>query len=81
MFKMELKERILKDISIFEENSKKIKSVQLTQSEAKIFELAKLYKEDSIAWLKKGDLDTSFSCISYAHGLLDALLKLKGLQE
>ncbi len=41
-----------------------------------IIELAKMYRSDSESFLGKGDTDTSFSCISYAHGLLDSLREL-----
>ena len=40
-----------------------------------------MYASDSVAWLKKKDYYTSFSSISYAHGLLDAIRKNRGISE
>lgn len=40
-----------------------------------------MYAQDSEAFLKKGDIYTSFASIAYAHGLLDSILKMKHLQE
>jgi hypothetical protein len=40
---------------------------------ARVIELSKMYAKDSKSYLDKKDFYTSFSCISYAHGLLDAL--------
>jgi hypothetical protein len=78
---MEIKERILKDIEKFSESIKKTEGLELDDKEREIVELAKMYESDSRSWLGKGDTDTSFSCISYAHGLLDSILKLKGAIE
>jgi hypothetical protein len=75
--KMEIEERIKKDIKKFEQNQKKLEWKRLTKKEKEVFELSILYKEDSIFYLNKRDYFTSFACISYAHGLLDALLKMK----
>jgi hypothetical protein len=75
--KIEIEERIKKDIKKFEQNQKKLEGKRLTKKEKEVFELSKLYKEDSIFYLNKKDYFTSFACISYAHGLLDALLKIK----
>jgi hypothetical protein len=74
---MDIEERIKKDIKKFEENSKKLENQKLTKVEKEIFMLSQLYKKDSIYYLEKKDFLTSFSCISYAHGLLDSLLRLK----
>ncbi len=41
-----------------------------------ILKLSRMYRSDSSSFLDKGDTDTSFSCISYAHGLLDAMREL-----
>lgn len=46
----------------------------------KVFELSKMYASDAKSYLQKGDLYTAFSCISYAHGLLDALKELYGVK-
>ena len=73
--------RITKDISIFNDNITKVDPAVLTQQEVEIVELAKMYAKDAEAWLAKKDYYTSFSSISYAHGLLDAILKSKELVE
>ncbi len=41
-----------------------------------VLELARDYASDAKSYLDKGDFYTSFSCISYAHGLLDALKEM-----
>ncbi len=66
----DIKKRIEKDIALFYSNIKPVKSdnPQLRR----IIELSEMYARDSKSYLEKGDLYTSFSCISYAHGLLDA---------
>ncbi len=76
-----LKERIKVDLEKFDVSIAKLSNVELTSTENTIVELSKMYAQDSKSWLEKGDLDTSFSSISYAHGLLDAVLKVKKLIE
>jgi hypothetical protein len=71
---MECKERIIIDIKKLDESLKKIGSIALTAREEEIVERAKNYKEDSSYYLEKGDEITSFGCITYAHGLLDAII-------
>jgi hypothetical protein len=71
---MELRLRIGKDITKFYDNIGKV-SVK-GEKEIKVIELSKMYASDARSYLEKGDLDTAFSCISYAHGLLDAVLQL-----
>ena len=66
--------RIEKDIGEFHESVKTVKS---TPSNARVIELAGMYASDAKSYLDKGDLYTSFSCISYAHGLIDALKELE----
>ena len=66
--------RIEKDIEEFHESVKAVKSLP---SYERVIELAKMYASDAKSYLDKGDLYTSFSCISYAHGLLDALKELE----
>jgi len=46
-----------------------------------VVEMAKLYASDAKSYLDKGDIFTAFSCISYAHGLMDSILSLVGLNE
>ncbi len=69
-------ERISKDIMLFEKNDAEISSKHLDYNQEKIIKLARMYASDSRSFLEKGDLYTAFSCISYAHGLLDAISKL-----
>ena len=75
----EIVERIRKDIRLFNESARTLDGLELDKIEKDIVELAKMYASDSEAWLKKGDHYTSFSSIAYAHGLLDAVLKMKGV--
>ena len=77
---MELKIRIEKDITKFYDSMSKISSIK-DERELKVIELSKMYASDAKSFLDKGDLDTAFSCISYAHGLMDAILKLNGRIE
>ena len=77
---MELKTRIEKDITKFYDSMSKISSIK-DGRELKVIELSKMYASDAKSFLDKGDLDTAFSCISYAHGLMDAILKLNGRIE
>ena len=65
--------RIEKDIELFTKNIKEIESIELGNNENEVIERAKSYFEDTKYYLKKGDLITSFGCITYAHGLLDAI--------
>ncbi len=72
---MEIRERIEKDIAMFKQSVEEIKK-NTSARDGKILEVVKLsemYASDSRSYLDKGDLYTSFSCISYAHGLLDAI--------
>ena len=70
---MDEKTRIQKDIVMFEENIKE--KINLTSSQKKTIELATQYYEDSKYYKDKKDYFTSFGCINYAHGLLDAIIK------
>ena len=66
-----IRKRIEKDIELFKVN---IKSISSNDPKIKrVIELSGMYAQDSKSYLDKGDLYTSFSCISYAHGLLDAV--------
>jgi hypothetical protein len=75
---MKLEDRVKKTVSLFDQNIKLIDGVQLSKEEKTIVELAKMYASDSVAWMKKDDYVTAFSGIEYAHGLLDAILRIKG---
>lgn len=71
--------RIEKDIELFTKNIKEIESITLDGNENEVIERAKSYFEDTKYYLKKGDLITSFGCITYAHGLLDAIRLLHNI--
>jgi len=66
-------ERINKDIELFTKNIKEIESIELDSKENDVMEIANSYFEDTRYYLEKEDLITSFGCITYAHGLLDAV--------
>ncbi len=78
---MEIEDRIRKDIGKFSVSILAIEAAGTSDDEKRVVELAKMYAGDAGAWLEKGDLYTSFSSISYAHGLLDSLLKLRHIIE
>ncbi|MGZ7095319.1 MAG: DUF357 domain-containing protein [Methanobacterium sp.] len=65
--------RINKDIELFTKNIKEIYSIDMDSKEIEIIERSKSYFEDTKYFLEKGDLMTSFGCITYAHGLLDSV--------
>ena len=71
---MDCKERIVVDIEKLDESFKKISSIEFTAEEEEIVERAKSYREDCKYYLEKGDEITSFGCITYAHGLIDAII-------
>lgn len=73
---MEIDERISKDIDKFGESMAKLKSSNMEEGEKQIVELAEMYAKDAKDWLRKKDFYTAFASISYAHGLLDAIIKL-----
>ena len=77
----EIERRIAKDIRIFDDNIKQTAELNLSSGEKKVVELAKMYASDSASWLKKKDYYTSFSSIAYAHGLLDAVFKIKNPEK
>ncbi|MEM3841364.1 MAG: DUF357 domain-containing protein [Candidatus Micrarchaeaceae archaeon] len=72
----EIHERIKKDIEMFYPNAEKVSSANLTAKQKRVLELSKMYASDAKSYLDKGDLYTAFSCISYAHGLLDSLREI-----
>ena len=71
---MDEKTRIQKDLVMFKENLEKIQKTT-DEKQKKIAELASQYYEDAQYYLEKKDYFTSFGCINYAHGLLDAIIK------
>ncbi len=73
----DIETRITKDIRLFGESIKRVDKASLSDTEARIVKLSEMYAKDADAWLLKKDYYTSFSSIAYAHGLLDAILRLK----
>lgn len=76
---MECEKRIIIDMRKFDENLNEINHISFTQEEKEIIERAKSYKEDCKYYLNKGDELSSFGCITYAHGLIDAIKLNRGL--
>ncbi|MDR1819570.1 MAG: DUF357 domain-containing protein [Methanobrevibacter sp.] len=76
---MKNSERILLDIEKLDVSFKDIENIKFTSKEKEIIERAKSYKFDSEYYLEKGDEMTSFGCITYSHGLIDALKMIHGL--
>lgn len=70
-----IRKRIEKDIELFSKNVASVKGSD--KNVTRILELSKMYAQDSKSYLDRGDFYTSFSCISYAHGLLDAIKELQ----
>ncbi|GAB4306147.1 MAG: DUF357 domain-containing protein [Methanobacteriaceae archaeon] len=70
---MNYEERIKKDIELFENNLNEIEGIKLSKREKNIIERAINYNTDTHYYLEKKDYITSFGCITYAHGLLDAI--------
>jgi hypothetical protein len=69
--------RITKDIAMFDENIKKVEvKGPFGKQMQNVIDLSKMYASDAKSYLDKKDFYTSFSCISYAHGLLDAVIKI-----
>ncbi len=77
---MDIENRIRKDINMFNENIKNTDKIDFNSNIRikHVVELSKMYASDANSYLEKNDLYTSFSCISYAHGLLDAVLEITG---
>ncbi len=71
--KRDEEKRILDDIKMLDESLGKVKTED--ERTARIADLARRYRDDAEYYLKKKDYVTSFGCINYAHGLLDALIK------
>ena len=76
---MDAVERIEKDIVLFTKNIKEIESIKIDEDEIKVVEMAINYRKDTDYYLEKKDYLTSFGCITYAHGLLDAIRLLNKL--
>ncbi|OPX57745.1 MAG: hypothetical protein A4E25_02122 [Methanobacterium sp. PtaB.Bin024] len=76
---MDAIKRIKKDLDLFAKNIKEIESIKVHDEEEKIVQMAKNYRDDTKYYLKQEDYLTSFGCITYAHGLLDAVRLLHDL--
>jgi hypothetical protein len=61
---------------MFEDSVKE--AVAADAASTHVLELARDYASDARSYLGKEDFYTAFSCISYAHGLLDALKEMTG---
>lgn len=72
---MDEKNRVQKDIIMFEENIKQINEKTISDTQKKTLELASQYYQDTKYYTAKKDYFTAFGCINYAHGLLDAILR------
>ncbi|MCL4389072.1 MAG: DUF357 domain-containing protein [Candidatus Marsarchaeota archaeon] len=72
-----VKARIEKDISLFRSNIKSIKA-HPDKKVSYMLEMAKRYASDSESYLSRNDFYTAFSCISYAHGILDCIKEIFG---
>lgn len=70
---MDAIERIEKDLKLFSKNIKEVESIKVSAKEEKIIKMAQNYRDDTQYYLDKKDFLTSFGCITYAHGLLDAI--------
>ena len=77
--KVDAVERIKKDIELFAKNIKEIESIKIDEEEGRVVEMAINYRKDTDHYLEKMDYLTSFGCITYAHGLLDAIRLLNEL--
>jgi len=70
---MNYEERIKKDIKLFTKNLNELEGIKISVQEKDIIERAINYNADTSYYLEKKDYITSFGCITYAHGLLDAI--------
>ena len=76
---MDALERIDKDLKLFEKNIKELESIKMGVIDEKIVDMARSYAQDTTYYLEKEDYLTAFGCITYAHGLLDAVRFTKNL--
>ena len=72
-----VKARIEKDISLLYSNIESGRAYQ-DKKVNDMVEMAKRYASDSKSYLSKNDFYTAFSCISYAHGILDCIKGILG---
>jgi uncharacterized protein len=76
---MDALQRIDKDLKLFEKNIKELESIKMGVAEEKIVDMARSYAQDTTYYVEKEDYLTAFGCITYAHGLLDAVRLIKDL--
>jgi len=76
---MNYEKRIKKDIELFAKNLNEIEDIQFNTKEKEIIGRAINYNTDTKYYLEKKDYLTSFGCITYAHGLLDAIRMIHDL--
>jgi uncharacterized protein len=76
---MDALDRIKKDLELFAKNIKEIESIKLHVEDERIVKMALNYTKDTEYYLEKEDYLTAFGCITYAHGLLDAVRVLHHL--
>lgn len=60
-------------MELFAKNIKEVESIEVSAREEKIIQMARNYSQDTSYYLEKKDNYTAFGCITYAHGLLDAI--------
>jgi uncharacterized protein len=65
--------RIKNDVELFAKNIKELESIKIHGEEKEIVEMAISYCKDTSYYLEKKDVLTAFGCITYAHGLIDAV--------
>ncbi len=53
---MDLKERVMKSISLFNEHEKLISTDELNKEEFFVFDNAMRYKQDAMSWFSKGEM-------------------------
>ncbi len=71
--------RIKKDLELFAKNIKELELIKINEYEERIVEMARNYSNDTLYYMEKQDNITAFGCITYAHGLLDAIRLLHEL--
>lgn len=76
---LENPQKIKIDIEKLERNLKQVQRIDFNDSEKEVYRRAIDYMNDSKYYLEKKDFRTSFGCIEYSHGLLDALRMIHNL--
>lgn len=76
---MEYQKKITIDIEKLERNLNEVEKLNVQGKEKEVVDRAIDYMNDSKYYLEKEDMRTSFGCIEYSHGLLDAIKMIHGL--